>query len=40
MKCQHCKKDFKKGYKFALYKTKRVCQRCDYKLKKGYEKLK
>jgi len=40
MKCQHCKENFPKGYEFAYYKTKRVCQRCNYRLKKGIEKLK
>jgi len=40
MKCKHCKNEFKKGYKFAYYKTKRVCKSCSYKLRKGIEELK
>ena len=33
MKCQHCKNEFKKGYKFALFETKRVCKRCFNRLR-------
>jgi len=36
MKCEVCKNEFKKGYNFAIYKTKSVCQRCYYKLKNGH----
>jgi len=40
VKCENCKNEFKKEYKFAIFKTKRVYQRCYYRLNKGYEKLK
>ena len=33
MKCQDCKNDFPKGYKFALFETKRVCKRCFNRLR-------
>ena len=32
MKCQHCKNNFPKGYKFALINRKRVCRRCFERL--------
>jgi len=34
MKCEICNKEIKKKEKPCWYHTKRVCQRCYYKLRK------